>query len=137
MLLLLNDIMVVSTVLSFIYFILHFPFNFRYCLHTDPFGHSGFTPFLYHAMDYKAFIPNRIPDPIKQVMFCVILYIRKYTYLRVIARVLLYFTSYVRICKTINFDHLSLETSCYVNSSGSVISLYILDIFWDAVTIQY
>ena len=36
-------------------------------MHTDPFGHSAFTPYLYSAMEYKAFILNRIPDPLKQV----------------------------------------------------------------------
>jgi lysosomal alpha-mannosidase len=34
--------------------------------HIDPFGHSAFTPYLYGDMDYKAFVLNRIPDPLKQ-----------------------------------------------------------------------
>ena len=37
--------------------------------HTDPFGHSAFTPYLYSAMEYKAFILNRMPDPLKQVKY--------------------------------------------------------------------
>ena len=38
-------------------------------MHTDPFGHSAFTPYLYSTMEYKAFIPNRMPDPLKQVKY--------------------------------------------------------------------
>lgn len=36
--------------------------------HIDPFGHSSSTPELYSLLNYKAFVLNRIPDPIKQEM---------------------------------------------------------------------
>ena len=36
--------------------------------HIDPFGHSLFTPELYSLLGYRAFVLNRIPDPLKQEM---------------------------------------------------------------------
>ena len=36
--------------------------------HIDPFGHSAFTPEFYSLLTYRAFVLNRIPDPLKQEM---------------------------------------------------------------------
>lgn len=36
--------------------------------HIDPFGHSLFTPELFSLLGYRAFVLNRIPDPLKQEM---------------------------------------------------------------------